>query len=96
MSNDIAAGMSVTVTTMMMSGFTAFLPTLREIRQASPNDAQMVNDVRYGQFAAGVLAVGIGALMAWLSRSAIPMYVAFAATVLYAAIYEMALQNTGV
>lgn len=90
-----AAGISVTVTSMMMSGFTAFLPTLREVRQGSPKDPQMVNDVRYGQLAAGVLAVGIGALMSWLSESAVPMYVAIFATILYSIIYEMALRNTG-
>jgi hypothetical protein len=93
--NAAAAGISVTVTGMMLSGFTAFLPTLREVRQGSPTDPRMVNDVRYGQLAAGVMAVGIGALMAWLSNSSVPLYVAIFATLLYATIYEMALRNTG-
>lgn len=93
--NAAAAGISVTVTSMMMSGFTAFLPTLREVRQGSATDPRMVNDVRYGQLAAAVLAVGIGALMAWLSQSAVPLYVALFATLLYSVIYEMALRNTG-
>lgn len=93
--NAAAAGVSVTVTSMMLSGFTAFLPTLREVRQGSPTDPRMINDVRYGQLAAGVMAIGIGALMAWLSGSAVPLYVAIFATLLYGAIYEMALRNTG-
>lgn len=91
----VATGVSVTVASMMMSGFTAFLPTLREVRQASQDDTRMVNDVRYGQMAAGILAVGIGALMAWLSASSTPLYVAIFATLLYALIYELALRNTG-
>lgn len=96
-SNDanVAAGVSVTVVGMMMSGFTTFLPTLREVRQATPTDAQMVNDVRYGQVAAGILAVSIGGLMAWLSASSVPLYVALFATLIYAVIYELALRNTG-
>lgn len=90
-----AAGVSITVTSMMMSGFTAFLPTLREVRQGSANDPKMVNDVRYGQFAAGVLAVGIGALMAFLSGSSTPLYVALFTTAIFAMIYELALRNQG-
>lgn len=93
--NAAAAGISVTVTSMMMSGFTAFLPTLREVRQGSKDDPKMVNDVRYGQFAAGVLAVGIGALMSYLSGSATPLYVAFFTTMIFAMIYELALRNNG-
>lgn len=93
--NAAAAGISVTVTSMMLSGFTAFLPTLREVRQGAPDDVRMVNDVRYGQLAAAVMAVGIGALMAWLTGSSVPLYVAIFATLLYGLIYEMALRNTG-
>jgi len=88
-----AAGISVTVATMMLSGFSTFLPPLREVRQASPNDPTMRNDVRHGQMSAGVMALGIGALMSWLGASPVPLYVAFAATLLYATIYELALQN---
>lgn len=92
---DAATGISVTVASMMMSGFTSFLPTLREVRQGSKDDPKMVNDVRYGQFAAGVLAVGIGILMSWLGGSKTPLYVAILATLLYATIYELALRNSG-
>lgn len=92
---DASAGISVTVASMMMSGFTAFLPTLREVRQGSKDDPKMVNDVRYGQFAAGAMAVGIGIMMSWLSGSRTPLYVAIFATLLYGIIYEMALRNTG-
>lgn len=94
MSRDATAtGVSVTVASMMMSGFTSFLPTLREVRQADPTDQTMRNDVRHGQIAAGILALGVGALMAWLSQSAIPIYTALLATALYAAIYELALRD---
>lgn len=97
MARDAAAtGVSVTVASMMMSGFTSFLPTLREVRQAAPNDPTMVNDVRHGQIAAGILALGVGALMAWLSESAVPIYTAIMATILYAAIYELALRDGSV
>lgn len=89
----VAAGVGVTVTGMMMSGFTAFLPTLREVRQASPGDATMRHDVRYGQCAAAALAVGIGTLMAWLTASSVPLYVSVFAAGLYAAIYELALRD---
>ena len=93
--NPAAAGISVTVASMMMSGFTSFLPTLREVRQGSRDDPKMVNDVRYGQFAAGVLAVGIGILMSWLTQSGTPLLVAIFASLLYAMIYELALRNNG-
>lgn len=88
-----AAGISVTVAGMMMSGFTTFLPPLREIRQATPGDATMRHDVRYGQCAAGTLAVGVGGLMSWLTGSSTPIYIAIFTTLLYAAIYEMALRD---
>jgi hypothetical protein len=92
---DAATGISVTVASMMMSGFTAFLPTLREVRQGSADDATMRNDVRYGQTAAAILALGIGAMMAWLTQSSVPLYTALVATMLYAFIYELALRNKG-
>lgn len=76
-----------------MSGFTTFLPPLREIRQASPQDAAMRHDVRYGQVAAGMLAVGVGGLMSWLTGSSTPVYIALFTTALYAAIYELALRD---
>lgn len=95
MADAAATGISVTVASMMMSGFTSFLPTLREVRQGSKDDPKMVNDVRYGQFAAGIMAVGIGVLMSWLGGSKTPLYVAIFATLLYAMIYELALRNGG-
>lgn len=95
MPSDAATGISVTVASMMMSGFTSFLPTLREVRQGSKDDPKMVNDVRYGQLAAGMLAIGIGIMMSWLSGSKTPLYVAIFATLLYAMIYELALRNSG-
>lgn len=91
--NAAATGMSVTVTTLMMSGFSTFLPPLREIRQASKTDDTMRNDVRNGQVAAAILALGVGVLMSWLSQSPMPLYVGIAATLLYATIYELALRD---
>lgn len=88
-----AAGVSVTVAGMMMSGFTTFLPPLREIRQSNGTDSTMRNDVRYGQVASGILALGVGALMAYLSGSSTPLYIALFTTALYAVIYELALRD---
>lgn len=93
MANDAATGISVTVASMMLSGFSTFLPNLREVRQAGTNDTTMRNDVRNGQIAAAIMALGIGALMAWLGGSPVPLYVALAATILYASIYELALRD---
>ena len=92
----VAAGVGVAVTGMMMSGFTTFLPPLREVRQTSPHDATMAHDVRYGQCAAAALAVGIGSLMAWLTGSSVPLYVSIFAAGLYAGIYELALRDVKV
>jgi len=71
------------------------LPRLSEVRRGSPSDPELAADVRMGEFAAAVVAIGTGVIMASLTGSPVP---AFAAAVMVGAllfVYESALRSGG-
>lgn len=74
-----------------VSAYSFFLPPLREVRQASVNNSTMRGDVRMGQFAAGVVSVGVGVMLSYLVGSAIPAVVSILTALMVGVIYETAL-----
>lgn len=70
-----------------------FLPTLREVRQADPNDAKMRGDVLLGQVAAGSVSLGVGVLLGWLTGSKLPLMVSGFIALVIAGLYHYALNG---
>lgn len=91
------AAMSAAVVSLGQSigAYQFFLPPLREVRKAGPNDRNMRGDVRLGQLAAGVVTVAVGAMLGYLVQSRVPVYVAVVMGLVVAALYEMALRGEG-
>jgi hypothetical protein len=81
--------------TQAVSSFNAFLPSFRDISQADPNNAGFVRDVRLGEFAAVMLALGIGGMASALTGSPVPTTIAVLTSAGLVMLYEYALRNGG-
>lgn len=83
-----------TLTALTQFGtFTAFMPSLREVRNASPSDATIVGDIRFGEVVAGGIALTIGAVAASMSGTALPLFTAILVIAGMVALYEYTLYN---
>lgn len=90
-----AAGMGVASLAIGQATFayTAFLPSLREVRRAEPGDPLMRGDVLLGQVAAGSVTLSVGGLLSWMTQSRIPLWTSIAIGAIMAALYQYALTN---
>lgn len=79
-----------------MTAYSFFLPPLREVRRANPNDPLIRGDVRMGQVAAGAVTLAVGVMLSYLVNSKVPLIVAVIIALVIAAAYETALGNEGV
>lgn len=83
-----------TLTALTQFGtFTAFMPSLREVRNADPSDATIVGDVRYGEVVAGTIALIIGGVAASMSGNPLPLFTAILVIAGMVALYEFTLYN---
>jgi hypothetical protein len=73
--------------------YSYFLPPLREVRRADPNDPDVRGDVILGQVAAMAVSLSIGGLVTWMTGSTIPVLTTIAVAVVIAIIYHYALQG---
>jgi hypothetical protein len=71
-----------------------FLPSLREVRQATADDRSMRGDVLMGQIAAGSVSVTVGVLLSWMTGSSIPALTTLFVAALIGAIYSYAMNST--
>lgn len=76
-----------------ITAYSFFLPPLREVRRAAPNEPAMRGDVHMGQVAAGVVTIGVGIMLSYLVGSFIPLTVAATTAVMIAVVYETALSG---
>lgn len=88
-----ATGVAALALGQTVGAYAFFLPSLREVRQAPPTDPLIRGDVRLGQVAAGALSIGIGAIMANLTGSTVPLLVAVFIAAIISVIYEFALRG---
>lgn len=72
-----------------------FMPRLGEVRRAEPDDANMRTDVLLGQLSAGALTIAVGVMLASLTGSAMPAYVAVCIALVIAVAYQYALNTRG-
>lgn len=84
-------GTAALAITQTVVSFTAFLPNFTEIGRADKE--QIAGEVRLGETAATVIALSIGGLLAWLTRSNIPFFIAVLMTAILVAMYETALRK---
>ena len=85
-------GPATIVVSQSFSAFAQFLPPLSQVRKADPKtDPDIVGDVRMGEIAAMTLAIGVGAILSNLTRSAIPAFVALLMSLILVMLYEAAL-----
>ncbi len=79
--------------TQSIGMFTAFLPSLQDVRKADPNDAELVNDVRMGELVAASIALAVGAISSNMTDSSIPICVAAIAAAILIFVYESILRS---
>lgn len=94
MSNPDVVGPAMLVVSQSFGAFTHFLPPLSEVRKADiKTNPDIAGDVRMGEIAAITLAIGTGAILSSLTKSAVPSVVGFLVVVLLVCLYEAALSG---
>lgn len=78
--------------TQAVGSFFAFLPPLRDIRQGNVTD-EIAKDVRTGEVAATVVALGVGMVITAITGSPTPVFVAALIAVILIATYELVLRR---
>jgi NhaP-type Na+/H+ or K+/H+ antiporter len=71
--------------------FTAFLPNFVEVGKSSPDDIR--SQVRLGETAAVITALGIGGILAWLAGSPVPLLIAGLVSAILIYLYESAMRK---
>ena len=71
-----------------------FLPRLADVRKADPvANPDMVGDVRLGEVAAITLTTAVGAIIASMTKSAVPLVAAMFTSFILVCVYETALRG---
>jgi hypothetical protein len=89
MDNPNAIAVSGIVVGQTITAYQFFLPPLREVRRGT--DRGMVQDVYMGQLAAGAVSIGVGSMLAVLTDSRTPVYIAVFIALIIAGMYHYAL-----
>lgn len=91
--NGAALAVSSIAIGQTVGAYQFFLPPLREVRQAGPDDETMCQDVYIGQVAAGAVSVGVGVMLSFLTGSKLPAFVAAFIAVIIAGIYHYTMKR---
>ncbi|HEY6021376.1 MAG TPA: hypothetical protein VIY48_16170 [Candidatus Paceibacterota bacterium] len=92
--NSEIASVSLLAITSSISIFNNLCPPLHEVRQATPANARVVNDVRVAEIAAVSLTVAIGLTGSGLTKSPVPAVLSIVAAGALVAMYEGVLNTT--
>jgi hypothetical protein len=89
------AGLSTASLTIGQTVFTYsyFMPPLREVRKANPDDPDMRGDVLMGQLAAGSVSMSVGMMLTWMTGSKAPVMTTLFIAVVIAVLYQYALNG---
>jgi|1185.fasta_scaffold06180_7 hypothetical protein len=93
MPNPNMFGPASMVLSQTISSFQSMLPSISEVRKASPDDPDMAGDVRLGEIAASALAIGVGAIASSLLGDPLPVLIASFVAFALIVIYEQALRR---
>lgn len=85
-------GPALLAATQGISAFTVLMPTLKDVRRASPDDAdQTKKDVRVGEFAACTITLAVSALIAVLVKNTVPVIIGLVICAVMIFVYESVL-----
>lgn len=73
---------------------TAIMPSLSEIREAEPNDAEMLGYLRHAEIVSTAITVGIAAVSSVILRTTLPLIIAVVLMGGIIAAYELSLKET--
>lgn len=73
--------------------YSFFLPKLSDVRRASDDDDSIRGDVVLGQLAAAAVSISVGAMLSWLTGSAVPTYTTVFIAIVIGFIYQFALSG---
>lgn len=86
-----ALGSSSLAISQSVIAFTAFLPNFVEVGRSDKD--QIIGEVRLGETAAVVIALGIGAMLSWLNGDKTPFLISAIMAFILIAMYEVALRK---
>ncbi len=86
-----ALGTSSLAISQSVIAFTAFLPNFVEVGRSDKES--ITGEVRLGETAAVVIALGIGALLSWLNGDKTPFLISAIMSFILIAMYEAALRK---
>lgn len=86
-----ALGTSSLAISQSVIAFTAFLPNFVEVGRSDKD--QIIGEVRLGETAAVVIALGIGAMLSWLNGDKTPFLISAIMAFILIAMYEVALRK---
>lgn len=86
-----ALGSSSLAISQSVIAFTAFLPNFVEVGRSDKES--IAGEVRLGETAAVVIALGIGALLSWLNGDKTPFLISAIMSFILIAMYEAALRK---
>lgn len=86
-----ALGSSSLAISQSVIAFTAFLPNFVEVGRSDKES--ITGEVRLGETAAVVIALGIGALLSWLNGDKTPFLISAIMSFILIAMYEAALRK---
>lgn len=91
--DQVALSLAVASLTSAVSAFYQMLPPISEVRKNSVGDPTFAADVRVGEVAASIIALGIGSIASSLSGSPAPAVVAAVMSLSLIALYEVTLRS---
>lgn len=91
--NGAALAVSSIAIGQTVSAYQFFLPPLREVRQAGPDDQTMCRDVYVGQVAAGAVSIGVGMMLSFLTGSKLPAFISLFIALIIAGIYHYTMRS---
>lgn len=86
-------GISVLALTQAVTIYHQFLPPLTDIRKMSSDDRAGILDVRIGEVASATLTLGIGSILALMTKRREPMIISTVAAAGLIGIYEFVLRS---
>lgn len=89
----VALSVTTIAITTAVGAFYQMLPPISEVRKRNADDPDFAADVRIGEVAASVIALGIGGIASSLSGSSVPALVSVLVSVSLIVLYESTLRG---
>lgn len=84
-------GVATLAMTQGVSSAMFFLPKITDVRRVSSRDSEAVRDIRTGEVAMIVTTFGIGGMLSFMTKSALPAGIALFTALMIVVLYESVL-----